>query len=124
MRGLINGGSCSRHMSSLAVMKLRETLELSHGNSASIGNWRRTVSSVPVAEKEQKESSAAAQDNKGGERSVKKDDNGGGSSVMVPSYWGIPQPTITREDGTVWPWKCFMVIEVLIDILLNCVFVF
>lgn len=108
MRGLINGGSRSGHMSSLAIMKLRETLELSHQNSVSIGNWRRTLSSVPVAEKERKESSVAAEDNKGGEIGVKKDDNGGGSSVMVPSYWGIPQPTITREDGTVWPWKCFM----------------
>lgn len=28
--------------------------------------------------------------------------------VVVSSYWGISRPKITREDGTEWPWNCFM----------------
>ncbi|OMO77921.1 Alternative oxidase [Corchorus olitorius] len=28
--------------------------------------------------------------------------------MMVSSYWGISRPKITREDGTEWPWNCFM----------------
>ena len=33
----------------------------------------------------------------------------GGNSV-VSSYWGIFRPKLTREDGTEWPWNCFMVV--------------
>ncbi|OVA05804.1 Lipase [Macleaya cordata] len=28
--------------------------------------------------------------------------------VVVSSYWGVSRPKVTREDGTVWPWNCFM----------------
>ncbi|KAK3034826.1 hypothetical protein RJ639_033731 [Escallonia herrerae] len=31
-----------------------------------------------------------------------------GGELMVSSYWGISRPKITREDGTAWPWNCFM----------------
>ncbi|XP_047970337.1 ubiquinol oxidase, mitochondrial-like [Salvia hispanica] len=27
---------------------------------------------------------------------------------VVSSYWGISRPKVTREDGTEWPWNCFM----------------
>ena len=30
---------------------------------------------------------------------------------VVSSYWGISRPKVTREDGTEWPWNCFMVIN-------------
>jgi len=30
-------------------------------------------------------------------------------SVVESSYWGISRPRIMREDGTEWPWNCFMV---------------
>jgi len=30
-------------------------------------------------------------------------------SVVESSYWGISRPKIMREDGTEWPWNCFMV---------------
>ncbi|XAR53054.1 Ubiquinol oxidase [Bertholletia excelsa] len=31
-----------------------------------------------------------------------------GGDVVISSYWGVSRPKITREDGTEWPWKCFM----------------
>ncbi|GAV65365.1 AOX domain-containing protein [Cephalotus follicularis] len=30
------------------------------------------------------------------------------SGVVVSSYWGIPRHKLAREDGTEWPWNCFM----------------
>ncbi|KAJ4952688.1 hypothetical protein NE237_029520 [Protea cynaroides] len=29
-------------------------------------------------------------------------------SLAVNSYWGIARPNVKREDGTAWPWNCFM----------------
>lgn len=45
--------------------------------------------------------------------SVKQDETGtekkeGGGQVVPSSYWGISRSKITREDGTEWPWNCFM----------------
>nr|ACB30184.2 mitochondrial alternative oxidase 2 [Hypericum perforatum]AOA32903.1 mitochondrial ubiquinol oxidase [Hypericum perforatum] len=28
--------------------------------------------------------------------------------AVASSYWGISRPKVTREDGTDWPWNCFM----------------
>ncbi|KAL8097486.1 ubiquinol oxidase 2, mitochondrial [Apium graveolens] len=28
--------------------------------------------------------------------------------VVVSSYWGVARPRVTKEDGTEWPWNCFM----------------
>lgn len=33
-----------------------------------------------------------------------------GKEERVSSYWGVMRPTVTKEDGTAWPWNCFMVI--------------
>ncbi|GAA0141024.1 oxidase [Lithospermum erythrorhizon] len=30
------------------------------------------------------------------------------NEVMDSTYWGIVRPKIVREDGTEWPWNCFM----------------
>lgn len=30
-------------------------------------------------------------------------------SLVKSSYWGVQRPRVTREDGTEWPWNCFMV---------------
>ena len=44
------------------------------------------------------------------EKSVNREEaKKGESSVMVSSYWGISRSKVTREDGTDWPWNCFMV---------------
>jgi ubiquinol oxidase len=29
--------------------------------------------------------------------------------AVVSSYWGISRTNIKRQDGTEWPWNCFMV---------------
>lgn len=39
-----------------------------------------------------------------------KKKEGGGGEVVASSYWGVARPRITKEDGTEWPWNCFMVI--------------
>jgi ubiquinol oxidase len=31
------------------------------------------------------------------------------NNAVVSSYWGIARPKILKEDGTEWPWNCFMV---------------
>ena len=45
----------------------------------------------PPSEKDEKKSAEAKQD------------------AVVSHYWGIARPKITREDGSEWPWNCFMV---------------
>ncbi|GFQ02114.1 ubiquinol oxidase mitochondrial [Phtheirospermum japonicum] len=73
-----------------------------HGLRMALIGWRRKMSMVAeqsptsaVEEKDGKSSSVAAEN-------VEKGD------VMVSSYWGISKPKIIREDGTKWPWNCFM----------------
>lgn len=56
-----------------------------------------------VAEKEREEGAAD-----------EKKKMGEGSGTVVSSYWGISRPKITKEDGTVWPWNCFLVIYLLV----------
>ncbi|KAL8155993.1 ubiquinol oxidase, mitochondrial-like [Apium graveolens] len=34
--------------------------------------------------------------------------DGIGSQVSVASYWGVTRPRVKREDGSDWPWNCFM----------------
>ncbi|KAK9931401.1 hypothetical protein M0R45_018677 [Rubus argutus] len=77
---------------------------LNRQNGTAFGSFysRRMMSSVtpsiqtqPPEEKDQKESSAA-------------DAKKGNDGVVVSNYWGISRPKITREDGTEWPWNCFM----------------
>jgi ubiquinol oxidase len=31
------------------------------------------------------------------------------NNAVVSSYWGIARPKVLKEDGTEWPWNCFMV---------------
>nr|ASX94454.1 mitochondrial alternative oxidase 2b [Daucus carota]ASX94457.1 mitochondrial alternative oxidase 2b [Daucus carota subsp. halophilus]ASX94462.1 mitochondrial alternative oxidase 2b [Daucus carota] len=30
------------------------------------------------------------------------------NKVSVTSYWGVARPKVKREDGSDWPWNCFM----------------
>ncbi|KAE8686804.1 Ubiquinol oxidase 2 [Hibiscus syriacus] len=62
--------------------------------------WRRMMSSAPASLEK------APLEKKQHENSVAEDTKG--KDVVTSSYWGISRPTITREDGTVWPWNCFM----------------
>lgn len=41
--------------------------------------------------------------------SKEKDTDGNSSQVSLTSYWGVTRPKFKREDGSDWPWNCFMV---------------
>lgn len=47
---------------------------------------------------------AEKDEKKAGEAEARRDKG----EAMVSSYWGISRPKLTREDGTEWPWNCFM----------------
>ncbi|KAF7143542.1 hypothetical protein RHSIM_Rhsim05G0106800 [Rhododendron simsii] len=113
LRRLIGGRSCNRCLSTstaalVVARPFDETAVLwrqGHGWGAIGGaEWRRAMSTAaertktepPAEEKDRKESAAADE--------KKKD----GGEVMVSSYWGISRPKVTRDDGTEWPWNCFM----------------
>ncbi|GMH03005.1 hypothetical protein Nepgr_004844 [Nepenthes gracilis] len=102
------GGNSSRCFTTTAVgdaMNLFERIAgvKYHQSSmlTSVSQWRRAASTeaaaaaTSLAEKEKKEENS-------GEEGRKKE------GAVVSSYWGISRPGITREDGSVWPWNCFM----------------
>ncbi|XVE93130.1 hypothetical protein REPUB_Repub01dG0163700 [Reevesia pubescens] len=108
MQGLINGRSyCGSSISSGHVYRsaiVGRSVELSrqqNGVNFEGFEWRRMMSSAPASmekaplEKEEKKENSTAEEKKGKE-------------VAMSSYWGISRPRITREDGTDWPWNCFM----------------
>ncbi|KAJ9538083.1 hypothetical protein OSB04_030816 [Centaurea solstitialis] len=67
--------------------------------------WRRMMSSAAEPASSSKAADAAVKED---EAKSEKKEGGGGREVAVPSYWGISRSKITREDGTEWPWNCFM----------------
>lgn len=80
------------------------------GISMVLIGWRRMMSTAPAPEPS-KPSSTVEKDIKGNELPTKKVEKG---DVVISSYWGVSRPKITREDGTEWPWNCFMVIRSLV----------
>ncbi|MFQ6662287.1 hypothetical protein Gotur_030154 [Gossypium turneri] len=109
MRGLINGRSycsCSSIGNGQVYRSpiVGRSLELSgQRNGVAFGGfeWRRMMSSSPASV----EKATSEKDDKT-ENSVMEETKG--KEVMAASYWGISRPKITREDGTDWPWNCFM----------------
>ncbi|KAK6916125.1 Alternative oxidase, partial [Dillenia turbinata] len=112
-RVLLNGKACTVYSfsTSAAIARPSAMTELIfpshyHNNYVSCGGdqWRRWLSSAapssspatPMAEKELKGKDSPAPETKKVENPV------------VSSYWGLSRHNITREDGTVWPWNCFM----------------
>ncbi|KAK6121216.1 hypothetical protein DH2020_045042 [Rehmannia glutinosa] len=112
MRRVITGGNCGRYVSSSAAAAARISALTpfdasaagvqKQGLSTVVIGWRRMMStaaepsSAPaVAEKDNKTNGVAT-------------GNVGKGEVVVSSYWGIQRPKLTREDGTEWPWNCFM----------------
>ncbi|PRQ36943.1 putative ubiquinol oxidase (non-electrogenic) [Rosa chinensis] len=101
---LRHGRNFNRHISTtpVAARTLDTADYLNRQNATAFGSFysSRMMSSVtpsfqtppPPAEKDQKESSAS---------DAKKD-------AVVSHYWGIKRPEIKREDGSEWPWNCFM----------------
>ncbi|XP_004504796.1 ubiquinol oxidase 2, mitochondrial-like [Cicer arietinum] len=97
-RALINGRNCNRHGSAVARPLL--AAEIRQSGDGGFFYWKRMMSSqaareTEVKKKEKEESSRT----EGGKRE---------NNVVVSSYWGISRPKIKREDGTEWPWNCFM----------------
>ncbi|XP_043719506.1 ubiquinol oxidase, mitochondrial-like [Telopea speciosissima] len=112
IRGLLHGqyqNSARYVVSSYAVRRCTETLSTSSCPSyffPGISHFGRHLSSASsaaetaLAEKDLKENSVTDD----AERQSGKSPGKG----SVNSYWGIIRPEITREDGTAWPWNCFM----------------
>lgn len=98
-RALITGGSRNFNRQLLTAVTAPE-MKLRHaGAYNNSGYWLRMSTLAPSsAEKEQKEENSISEE--------KKRENG---NAVVPSYWGITRPKHKREDGTEWPWNCFMV---------------
>ncbi|CAM8920573.1 unnamed protein product [Rhodiola kirilowii] len=102
IRGAISGRrSCNRYqMYGRAVVdswKEASSSELTYGRSLVMRSLvqRRGVSSFPAVE----------------DKPIENDvENGGGGDgkAVVSSYWGVSRPKLKREDGTDWPWNCFM----------------
>ncbi|KAL6531683.1 hypothetical protein OROMI_028046 [Orobanche minor] len=108
LKRVIAGGSCGRYVSPSAATGIRALTPLDASAAAApvvqaqgfvLIGWRRMMSTAAeqsaVVEKDGKSSGVAT-------GKVEKGD------LMVSSYWGISRPKIIREDGTEWPWNCFM----------------
>ncbi|PIM97215.1 Ubiquinol oxidase [Handroanthus impetiginosus] len=72
------------------------------GLSTVVIGWRRMMSTVAETAAP---SAVVEKDDKSNGVEKLKEQKG---DVMVSSYWGISRKKITREDGTEWPWNCFM----------------
>ncbi|KAL1366169.1 hypothetical protein HN51_014045 [Arachis hypogaea] len=104
-RALFTGGRIyHRQFSTVTIARQLENVEATHhhGGSAFGGSgsfWWRKMSSLPEikdqhhSEEKKKEDTTTTTNNENG---------------VVSSYWGITRPKVQREDGTEWPWNCFM----------------
>ncbi|QCD84101.1 ubiquinol oxidase 2, mitochondrial [Vigna unguiculata] len=93
-RALLNGRNCNG-LGSTAVMAYAapETRFLCAGAAnGGLFYWRRSMASQAEAKLPEKDKEKAEAE----------------KSVVESSYWGISRPKIMREDGTEWPWNCFM----------------
>lgn len=73
--------------------------------------YSRNTSTMTFCDKEQNEQNGQRKvENGGAEVSATAPSSGGGSNNKdIVSYWGIQPPKVTKEDGTLWRWNCFMV---------------
>ncbi|KAF3657250.1 Ubiquinol oxidase 2, mitochondrial [Capsicum annuum] len=74
------------------------------------GQWWRMVSSASEPPTKNSTSTVAGKE---GDKEAKRSRASverieGEDEVAVSSYWGISRPKITKQDGSVWPWNCFM----------------
>ncbi|KAK4766348.1 hypothetical protein SAY87_007990 [Trapa incisa] len=107
VRGLMSNSSCNRshtwcYCSSLARPLAIELRRHCGGSGFGVVHWTRMMSGVTAQkENEVRKVERALED---ADEKVKKS----GHEVAVSSYWGVARSEITREDGTKWPWNCFM----------------
>ncbi|PHT98050.1 Ubiquinol oxidase 2, mitochondrial [Capsicum chinense] len=74
------------------------------------GQWWRMMSSASEPPTKNSTSTVAGKE---GDKEAKRSRASvermeGEDEVAVSSYWGISRPKITKQDGSVWPWNCFM----------------
>jgi ubiquinol oxidase len=102
---MIGGRNCNRHGSAVVrpfmagEMRVRQRNFGTDGGNGGFFHWKRMMSSKAASETEVKST----------EKEKKEESSRKKNNVVVSSYWGISRPKITREDGTEWPWNCFMV---------------
>eukprot|EP00268_Persea_americana_P034786 TRINITY_DN343_c0_g1_i5.p1 TRINITY_DN343_c0_g1~~TRINITY_DN343_c0_g1_i5.p1 ORF type:complete len:355 (-),score=57.75 TRINITY_DN343_c0_g1_i5:461-1525(-) len=77
-----------------------------------ISPWRRMFGSAsvpapaPQSEIDGKEDRKSVAVSDAGNREMKQ--RQAAETASVASYWGVPSTKVTREDGSAWPWNCFM----------------
>ncbi|PIA36670.1 hypothetical protein AQUCO_03300110v1 [Aquilegia coerulea] len=78
-----------------------ETILLEHSRYSflSSSSSSRYFSSVADQKKESKEENKSTHEVLNDTKEEK---------AVVSSYWGVSRPSLTKEDGTEWPWNCFM----------------
>ncbi|QCD84102.1 alternative oxidase 3, mitochondrial [Vigna unguiculata] len=91
-RALLGGGrSYYRHAPTAAIVEPTRQ----HGGGAFGSFYLRRMSTLPDIKDHNSEE----------KKNEVKDDN---TNAVISSYWGISRPKVRREDGTEWPWNCFM----------------
>ncbi|KAL2343800.1 hypothetical protein Fmac_005085 [Flemingia macrophylla] len=95
-RALLNSRNGNRHSSALARPFAAEEARLLSAGGVKGGffYWKRTMASPAEAKMPEKEKEKEKEETE--------------KSVVESSYWGISRPRVVREDGTEWPWNCFM----------------
>ncbi|KAG5625447.1 hypothetical protein H5410_010665 [Solanum commersonii] len=119
MRRLVSGGTCNRCISSVSAAAAVVFREVHKPNSESVvmmssqrlrfsGQWWKVMCSTsePPSKNSTTSSAVRKEDEKLSGDSVEKME--GEDKVALSSYWGVSRPKITKEDGSVWPWNCFM----------------
>ncbi|KAJ7968199.1 Ubiquinol oxidase [Quillaja saponaria] len=94
-------------MAGTVTCEMSTVVEARHQYVGAYGSfyWRRMMSSGSSAVEESTKEGLTEKKEK---NSLVSEANKRDSSVVASSYWGISKPKITREDGTEWPWNCFM----------------
>lgn len=95
-RALVGGGRSSyRQFSTAAIVEPVHQ----HGGGAFGSFYLRRMTTLPEIKDQQSEE----------KKNDVNNNNNNNNNAVISSYWGITRPKIHREDGTEWPWNCFMV---------------
>lgn len=109
-RALIGGRNSNRQSSAVVRSFAAAEIGLKHlyayGGNGGLFYWKRMMSSQAAPSKPSAEETEAKSTEKNEKK--KEESSGTKNNVVASSYWGISRPKIMREDGTEWPWNCFM----------------
>lgn len=111
-RALITGRNSNCQGSAVvSPLVAAETTHLCAGGGNGNGSffyWKRMMASQPMPSLPSAGEAEAKSPRKEKESS-RTEAGKSNNNMIVSSYWGISRPKIKREDGTEWPWNCFMV---------------